>query len=67
MQSDLAKQYYSGPNNNLLETLPEYANMMTDSLFLSPDQKVAELASKYVSVYNYRFVFSGSSSFFCAF
>jgi carboxylesterase type B len=63
LQSDLAKQYYSGTNNNLLETLPEYANMMTDSLFLSPDQKVAELASKYVSVYNYRFVFSGSSSY----
>jgi carboxylesterase type B len=63
MQAKLAKHFYTGKNNNLLETLPDYANMMTDSLFLSPDQKVAELASQYVPVYNYRFTFRGRHSF----
>jgi len=63
LDAQLIKHFYTGENSNLLETLPEYTNMMTDSLFLSPDQKVAELASQFVPVYNYRFTFSGTHSF----
>jgi len=63
LQSRLIKKFYTGKNSNLIETLPDYANMMTDSLFLSPDQKVAELASQYVPVYNYRFTFPGRHTF----
>ena len=46
--------FYEGKNSNLIETLPDFANMITDSIFLSPDQKVAELYSQYVPVFNYR-------------
>jgi len=63
MQAKVIKRYYTGKNSNLIETLPDFANMITDSIFLSPDQKVAELYSQYVPVFNYRFAFSGSHSF----
>jgi len=63
LEAQMIKHFYTGKSNNLLETLPEYVNMMTDSLFLSPDQKLAELASQYVPVYNYRFTFPGTNSF----
>ncbi len=56
-------KYYLGNNYNLSEVLQDWSDMITDAFFLSPDQKVAELVSQYVPVYNYRFVYPGSSSF----
>ncbi len=56
-------KYYLGNNYNLSEVLQDWTNMVTDAYFLSPDQKLAELASQYVPVYNFRFVYPGSSSF----
>lgn len=37
--------------------------MLTDAYFLSPDQKLAELASHHVPVFNFQLTFSGSLSF----
>ena len=54
MQAALIKRFYTGKENKLSKTLHEAAEMVTDAHFLSPDQKVAELASKHVPVYNYR-------------
>ena len=56
LQANLIKQFYigNGKQGLLNESLTEYVEMMTDAFYLSPDQKVAELASIYVPVYNYR-------------
>merc|ERR1711978_74804 len=37
--------------------------MMNDAFYLSPDQRVAELASFYVPVYNYRLRYAGDVSY----
>ena len=60
--SNIILKFYNGGKFELLESLNEVANMLTDALFLSPDQKFAELASKHIPVYNYQFTYSGSKS-----
>ena len=52
--ANLIKQYYIGKTGLLNESLTEFVEMITDNFYLSPDQKLAELASIYVPVYNYR-------------
>ena len=54
VQADLIKRFYMGKEGNLNGSLAEFGEMETDALFLSPDQKVAEFASRFVPVYNYR-------------
>jgi carboxylesterase type B len=41
LETKLIKRYYTGESSYLPDTIEEYTNMMTDSLFLSPDQVVA--------------------------
>ena len=60
--SNIILKFYNGGKFELLESLYEVANMLTDALFLSPDQKFAELASKHIPVYNYQFTYTGSKS-----
>ena len=54
LQANLIKRFYMGKEGNLNGSLAEFGEMETDALFLSPDQKVAEFASRFVPVYNYR-------------
>ena len=60
--ANIILRFYNGGRFSLLESLNEVADMLTDALFLSPDQKLAELASKHIPVYNYQFTYSGSKS-----
>ena len=53
----IMKKYYRG--NGSLEG---YSNLVTDAIFLAPDQKFAELSSQYVPVFNYQFTFPVSYS-----
>ena len=53
----IMKKYYRGNN-----TLEDYSNLFTDVTFLAPDQKLAELASQYVPVFNYHLTFPVSYS-----
>jgi len=62
LQAQLMKRFYTGKRGNLNDSIVEFYEMLTDSMFLSPDQKVAELASKYVPVYNYRLTYAGEQS-----
>jgi len=62
LQAKMMKRFYTGKHGNLNDSIVEFYEMLTDSLFLSPDQKVAELASKFVPVYNYRFTYAGEQS-----
>ena len=44
-------QYYTcGTKTSFFDALDEFVNMMTDAWFLSPDQKMAELASRHTQV-----------------
>ena len=52
--ANLAKTYYTGKSGLLNETLVGWVEMIGDGKLLSPDQKVAEYASQYVPVYNFR-------------
>eukprot|EP00088_Acartia_fossae_P051168 TRINITY_DN5749_c0_g1_i2.p1 TRINITY_DN5749_c0_g1~~TRINITY_DN5749_c0_g1_i2.p1 ORF type:complete len:611 (-),score=135.22 TRINITY_DN5749_c0_g1_i2:452-2284(-) len=65
LQSRLIRKFYTGSNDNssLNDVLPDFADMLTDAYFLAPDQKLAQLASQYVPVYNFRFDYAGSHSF----
>ena len=60
--ANIILRFYNGGRFSLLDSLNEVADMITDALFLSPDQKFAELASKHIPVYNYQFTYSGSKS-----
>jgi carboxylesterase type B len=61
--ANIILKFYNGGRYNLLEAVQEFVDMMTDALFLSPDQKFAELASNYVPVYNYQLTYKGSQSY----
>lgn len=62
LQTKLIKRYYTGDSTYLPDTIEEFIQMMTDALFLSPDQMTAELASQYVPVYNFRYTYAGAYS-----
>ena len=55
LQANLMKRFYLGQGDiSLNNSIFDVVNMENDALFLSPDQKVAEFASQFVPVYNYR-------------
>ena len=55
LQANLIKRYYLGQGNiSFKDSILDLSNMETDALFLSPDQQVAQFASDFVPVYNYR-------------
>jgi len=57
------KRFYLGKGNvDVVKSVYDIVDMLNDALMLSPDQKIAEFASKYVPVYNYRFDYAEPES-----
>jgi len=56
-------KYYTGGSFNTFEVLNEVVDMLTDSWFLSPDQKLSELGSKFTQVYNYQLTYAATNTF----
>ena len=55
LQASIMKRFYLGQGDiSLKDSIFDVVNMETDGLYLSPEQKVAEFASNFVPVYNYR-------------
>merc|ERR1719400_992324 len=58
------KRFYLGKDRvELSDSVLNISDMVNDALFLSPDQIVAEFASKYVPVFNYRFDYADPESY----
>merc|ERR1719312_1822454 len=60
--ADIMLKYYMAGNIDPFSNLDGFVNAVTDSFFLSPDQKISELQSLHVPVYNYRFSYKGPRS-----
>ena len=55
LQANMMRRFYLGKDRvELSDSVLNISDMVNDALFLSPDQIVAEFASKYVPVFNYR-------------
>ena len=55
LQANIMKRFYVGKGNlSMKDSIFDWVNLFNDAIYLSPDQKVAELASMHVPVYNYR-------------
>jgi len=55
LEADIIHQFYTGRSTNMSTEQEGWNDMFTDVYFQTPDQKLAELASKHVDVYNYVF------------
>lgn len=62
--ANIARQYYTRGDNISLQSGSGWVDLLTDSMFLSPDQKTAQLIGRRVAnVYNYRLTFADRFSF----
>jgi len=62
IDAKVALRFYNGGSYKMLEHVNDTLNLITDTYFLSPDQKIAEYASQYVPVYNYFYTYKPMSS-----
>jgi len=62
LEADIIHRFYTGGGTNISENQEGWNNMFTDVFFQNPDQKLAELASKHVDVYNYVFTHKSNTT-----
>jgi len=63
LEADIMYQFYTGRSTNMSINQDGWSDMFTDVFFQNPDQKLAEMASKHVDVYNYVFTHKSENTF----
>merc|ERR1719245_2445567 len=61
--ANIMLKYYMAGGLDPFSNMDAFINMFTDTYFLSPDQKVSELMSAHVPLYNFQFSYKGPQSF----